>query len=117
MLVIRKEQMDALRADKIRRFANDLSAVIRIKHNRFFRYYSDEQLHVWVMNQIKYLEKYNIDTDDTIKKAIDLLARYGENFERCPDNRWALNILELDDYTASHKISLLVYEAAEQGAV
>ncbi len=107
MLVIKKKQMAMMVAIKRQEFALEMQDMVREKYTRYFKYYSDEQLLVWVNKQLDYFDENDIDTKTAVINLFKFFAQYGEKLERIPNNTWVTEILENKAYSADHRVALL----------
>ena len=114
MFVIRQDQLDLFKADKWRRDAKAKAKELRKNFPHVFQFYTDEQLLDWVKRQFISLKKLGIDTEHAENTIITLFALFGENFERCEDRGWALDILRSPLLDADLKASRLVHEAEKR---
>jgi len=93
MLTIRQRQIDAMMLDKKATAALLIARKLQ-ETGTFFQHYTDMQLQHWVSRQIDYLAALNIHEKNNVQSIIDIIALYGEKFERCADPSWALSIIE-----------------------
>ena len=113
MLKIRQAQLDVLHQRRYNTLIEGLSHKLREKHSRVFQYYTHPQLNTWVRNQIETLKKHGIQTKYAVEGILELLALFGENFERCQDARWAQKIIEHKRYDADTKYNFLLCKAEQ----
>lgn len=113
MLVIRQSQIDAMLIRQKNTAAYSLSLSLK-EQSPFFQYYTDEQLQNWVTKQIDYLASLRIDDKESVISIIEIMALYGDKFERCPDPSWALEIIENVDRNQSFRAKSLKEEHESQ---
>ncbi|WP_143247595.1 hypothetical protein [Agaribacterium haliotis] len=114
MLQFTETQIAALEANKKADNAAEKAKVLRSRYARVFEFYSDPQLENWVKRQFDYFEHTSIDTQSATEQILDLFAVFGERFERCEKNDWALDILNSNLYDADTKAFMLQNEVARR---
>ena len=113
MLVIRQPQIDAMLARQKNEAANILAQSLR-EHSPFFQYYTDKQLQQWVIKQIDYLANLGISDKGNVVSIIEIIALYGDKFERCADPTWALEIIEDTERNEGFRATSLQYAHKKQ---
>ncbi len=108
MLTIRQEQIDTMMQPQLDKHTLAMGKAIQQHYPVFFQYYTNEQLQAWVAKQINYLKRLNIIGKSNVETIIDIIALHGENFERCPDPSWAIEILENAERNESNRCLSLV---------
>lgn len=113
MLQLKTEQLQALQVEQKKRSALPKAKEIRERFADFFPFYTDQQLELWVLRQFDYLESVQIDSQAALDQIMDMFALYGEKFERCDSNAWALDILSNPHHDADAKAFLLKNDVAK----
>ncbi len=108
MLTIRQEQIDTMMQPQLNSITLSIGLELQQRYPLFFQYYTNEQLQTWVAKQINYLKRLNITGKSNVETIIDIIALHGENFERCPDPSWAIEILENAERNESNRCLSLV---------
>ena len=107
MLQISHAQMAALEAQQKRKNAQALAQQYRERYAPIFCHYSNAQLAHWVLRQYDYLQSLGIHTQPAVNQLMALFAVFGEQFERCEQNDWALDILTSPNHDNDGKVFLL----------
>lgn len=107
MLVIRKEQMETLRASMSRRFERRMLEHIKNNFPDRIRLVSDEIISNVVQDSIRRAESYSIQYEDDIRRFIEYLIIYGTLLDTNQETRWIGEILKRTDITGSAKMDLI----------
>lgn len=69
---------------------------------------TDQDLHKLIKEGIEKAAGYNIVERDDVLPFIEYMISLGKDFDREEDNRWAYEILVMDDIEGTDKIALLI---------
>ena len=104
MLIIRKEQMEALRTSMSRRFEQRMLEHIKNIFPDRIKQVSDEKIRTVIQNSINKAESYSIVYEDDIRRFIEYLIIYGTQLDTKPETRWIGEILQRADLTGTAKM-------------
>lgn len=107
MLIIRKEQMEALRTSMSRRFEQRMLEHIKNTFPDRIKQVSDEKIRTVIQDSIKKAESYTIEYEDDIRRFIEYLIIYGTQLDTKPETRWIGEILKRTDLTGTAKMDLI----------
>ena len=110
MLVIRQSQIDSMMQNKKQTVAAALAQTIKSEHEAIFQFYNADNMCIWVIRQLEWLKTWKIEEKQNTTKILNILALFGELFERCPDPSWALDILT--DTSQSETVRCIKLESA-----
>ena len=94
MLTIRQTQIDLMMKDKQQDAALVMGKNLQLKYPALFQFYNETQLQTWVTRQLSDLTQWNFFEKDNVEAVIEVIALFGERFERCDDPSWALKIVK-----------------------
>ena len=107
MLIIRKEQMDALSEAVSESFEDDRVKHIANKYPDFFDEMGAEDVRQLVRQGIEKSKMYGIQARDNVAFLIDLMVEFGPDFEREGKVSWTRDILRSHSLSDNGKISLI----------
>jgi hypothetical protein len=115
MLILRQQQIDALKDEALKDFENRMVAhLTRFFPNETFRL-GGVGMHETVLYGIGRAGSYGIVGERDICKYIDIMVLFGRDFDRDPDLPWASEILEDHSITeAGVRIDRLTKAAIEE---
>jgi len=108
MLTIRQQQIDTMMQPQLEKHTLTMGKTIQQHYPVFFQYYTTVQMQYWVAKQVDYLYTLNIVEKNNITTIVDIIAQHGEQFERCSDPTWGLEILENVERSESLRCVTLV---------
>ncbi len=107
MLIIRKEQMDALSEALSEAFEDDRVKHIASKYPEFFDETGEEDVRQLVRQGIEKSKIYGIQVRGDVEFIIDLMVEFGQDFEREGKISWTGDILRSHSLSGDGKISLI----------
>lgn len=117
MLVIRKEQMEALEnyarekfKDRMFQHVKELIQQDPEKHGQM----DDEEIRDLVQKGIEKAESYNIESEQYIEGYIDLMVEIDPDFDEQEDMAWARSILDNEKLSEGAKINFIRQQLSEQ---
>lgn len=105
MLIIRREQMTAFRANAERRFIERMRAYIAAEHPARHQALGDLGTRRLIEKGIDAAARHGIDTEGATGVLIELMLEFGERFERTPDRAWAERMLGRRDVPGQVRVS------------
>jgi hypothetical protein len=93
MLTIRREQTIALQEDAAERFVKRMAALLRDRYPVQPLPQADYSLYALIRLGISDCERFELLDAAEVEAYLDYLFRFGPDFTRCPETRWALTIL------------------------
>ena len=114
MITIRKEQMEAFRAEAMLRFEDKLVAHVAEHFPDQYQSLGDGGTRAMIRQGIKRAGSYGIVTEPGVAAYIKLMFLLGRNFDVDPDLPWAQRVLSGTIYKSEEsKVNQLVKEAYE----
>lgn len=117
MLVIRKEQMEALENYAREKFRERMFQHVKElvqqdpeKHGQM----DDEEIRELVQKGIEKAEGYNIESEQYIEGYIDLMVEIDPGFDEQEDMAWARSILDNEKLSEGAKINFIRQQLSEQ---
>ncbi len=107
MLVIRKEQMDALRRDALEKYYCDMETHLRLKFAMETSGLVPEAMRSAIVDGVRRAEDHDITDKNDIRRFLEYLTEYGENFGRSHETAWAGAVLAQDYLTGTEKVDEL----------
>ena len=104
MLIIRKEQMDALGAHMRARFESRMIEHIRNNFPDRTNNVSNEDIRTVMQYGTKKAEYYGIEYEGDIRRFIEYLVIYGTQLDAKEETRWMVDILRRDDLDGTSKM-------------
>lgn len=94
MLILRKDQLDAVRQDAFAQLENELVHHLLTNFPGPAAAVGGEpEMRAFVRRGMAEAARHAIDTAGAITVFVELRLQFGERFERSPDRAWAANIL------------------------
>ena len=94
MLVVRREQVAAFRADVQRRFAERMRMSIAAAYPAHYEALGEEGTNRLIHKGILDGERYRLGDDAAVAGLIGLMVELGERLERFPERAWAERMLD-----------------------
>lgn len=107
MLVIRREQMDALKRYMWAPYIEHLVGEIRQHFPTHLESMSERGVCEFVVRVIEKGGVYGVDTGSDLAVLAQLMFTFGEAFERSPDQTWAESVLTHSSLTSQVKVELM----------
>jgi len=107
MLIIRKEQMDALSEALSEAFEDDRVKHIASKYPDFFDEMGEEDVRQLVRQGMEKSKMYGVQARNDVAFLIDLMVEFGPDFEREGKILWTGDILRNHGLSGNGKISLI----------
>ncbi|WP_069472304.1 hypothetical protein [Candidatus Marithrix sp. Canyon 246] len=107
MLTIREEQMDVFSQAMLKPFEN--SMVVHLNNNfpDETREISEGELRVLIQKGIKQAEQYQITLEDDVRRYLEFMVMYDQNFETNPNTAWASEILHAKELDGTTKMDVI----------
>jgi hypothetical protein len=106
MLVIRKQQMDALAEYSRRAFRKRMARRLGASHPARFGGVV-EAAEQFVESQVARALQYGIQDEGDLQGYVDLAAELGEDFDERPETQWVRDILLKDSLSGTAKVQLI----------
>lgn len=107
MLVIRKEQMDELGRDALERYYRSIAAHLTTRFPTKTSALTPEEMRSMIARGIERANAHEITDQNDIRRFLEYLTEYGENFGRSSETAWAGDVLARDDLTGTEKVDEL----------
>ncbi len=107
MLILRKEQIDALKAAMRRRFEIRMVEHIRQTFPDHTKNVSDEKIHYAVQEITRKAEGFGIEFEDDIRRFIEYIVIYGTQLDVKEETLWMANILRCDNLNGTTKMDMI----------
>ena len=107
MLILRKEQMNVLRAYMSEQFEQRMTNHIRETFPDRIKDIPDERIRVVVQNSMKKAESFGIEYEDDIRRFIEFLIIYGIQLDVRQETQWIGDILRRNDLDGTAKMDLI----------
>ncbi len=107
MLLISKEQMNALDAAMGERFIQKMLEHLRDVFSEEITEKTDEDIRAVIVDGMMKASAYNITEEQAVALFIDLRVGMGQDFELKKGNEWMLSIVEKEDLSGQEKMDLL----------
>lgn len=119
MLIIRNQQLRALGVEQERDFALRMRAHIANEYPGQAQFLGEEGQTCLVEAAIAKARVVGIDTLGAVAQLIDLMVRFGEDFERAPHKAWADALLARRELPGSLRVRLICdrFDVAAKGRV
>ena len=111
MLVIRKEQMEAMEEYMLRSLKKRMVSHLRANYPEETAEMSDDELDLLVKSGIDKAESYDIIEDDDVRRFLEFMVINGENFDK--EDPEAEDILTDDEMDSDEKMDELDYYYSE----
>lgn len=102
MMVIYKQQLEALEQIEILDFENRMITYLRQKHHERIELLDKADYRTFVQKSIKKARMYGVEIEDEVRRFIEIMIDLGENFDMDLSIEWAHEIL-LNSSLPSHE--------------
>jgi len=107
MLVIREEQMSALSQAMLKQFEDRMVVHMSNNFQDETREISEGELRALIQEGIEQAEQYQITLEDDVRRYLEFMVMYGQNFDTSPDTAWAGEILHAKELDGTAKMDLI----------
>lgn len=104
MLSIRKEQMEAMRIDMLKRSYRQLQTHLQQRYPEHTAEIDNEQLQKLVITGIDQAKKYKVTDHNDVRRFLEYQIEYGSNFGYTPETQWAEPFLNHSNLTGTAKM-------------
>ncbi len=111
MVVIRKQQMDDMSPDEVRKFEDRMLEHLRECFPEECEDMSEDELREMIRHGVDKAESYGIDAEDDVCGYIDVMAVFGPDFDTDPECAWAAAILNDESIDPEDRSDALCDEA------
>jgi hypothetical protein len=108
MLTITNKQMEAFSAYMMDSFIKKVKNHLRQKFPVSTDQMTDDTLHDIITQGIEKAAGYNIVERDDVLPFIEYMISLGKDFDKNPDQNWALKILKIRNLEGTEKIARLI---------
>jgi len=107
MLTIRKEQMDAFSQAMLKQFENQMVIHLNSNFPNETKEISEGELRTFIQEGIEQAEQYQITLEDDVRRYLEFIVMYGQNFDTNPDTAWTCEILHTKELDGTAKMDLI----------
>lgn len=107
MLIIRREQMEALDAACLRQFQNREIARLRARFPEKTQELDDQEIRQVITTAIESAKKYKVTDEVDVGRYLDFMFRYDYEFDTNTDTSWAHEILMDENLNGTGKMNAL----------
>jgi hypothetical protein len=107
MLVIRKDQMKALRASLQKRLVERLLVHVRTAFAGQTEAHKDSELRDLIRRAIEEAYTYGITVEGDVARYVEYTICYGAPFGRTPETEWAVEVLRREDLDGRAKMDAI----------
>lgn len=107
MLVIREEQMSALSQAMLKQFEDRMVVHLSSDFPTETREISEGELRILIQEGIEQAEQYQIILEDDVRRYLEFMVMYGQNFDTSSNTAWAGKILHTKELDGTAKMDLI----------
>ncbi len=107
MLQIRPTQMNAFTSVRREEFVRRLLSHLAANYSTWYENQEDRQPREFVERVIDSGETFGVRSESAVSTLVNLMIEFGEEFERSPDQTWAVKMLAHPSLPGHIKLSLL----------
>jgi hypothetical protein len=117
MLVIRREQQDALVAKRQERFVQEMMRYLRSAFPARLEEYAEPQLRDLVWNGLRRAIHYGLESRTAAAKFIELTVVVAPDFDTSPDAEWLLPVLEDTEMPGDERAEYVYQQLRTAGGI
>ncbi len=114
MLLIRKEQMDVLRANMLKQFENLMVSHLKKYFPKKCEVLEEDGLRKTIRYGIEQAKLYGIVIESDVSLYLNLMFTFGKDFDKSESYPWAPEILKNEDFGGPRQRIKLLYKEAEK---
>jgi len=107
MLIIREEQMSALSQAMLKQFEDRMVVHMSKNFQDETREISEVELRALIQEGIEQAEQYQITLEYDVRRYLEFMVIYGQNFDTNHDTAWAGEILHAKELDGTAKMDLI----------
>ncbi len=107
MLVVTKEQILALREVPLKQFERDMFIYLTENFSEETKEKSSQELHILIHKGIKQAEQYKIEFKNDVRRYLEFMVMYTQDFDKNPDTVWAHKVLLTEELNGTAKMDLV----------
>lgn len=107
MLTITEEQISSLSQAPLKQFEQDMFIYLSENFPEDTKDKSKQELQTLIHNGIEQAEKYQIEFEDDIRRYLEFIVMYAEDFDKNPDTAWAHKTLHSEKLDGTEKMDLI----------
>ncbi len=108
MLIIRKEQMEAFSQYMIEQFEESAQAYLRKAYAEQLKEKDDAWLRLIIKAGIKKARGHGFELESQVRRYIECMLLWGEDFDANPDAAWAAEILNDNSASKDEKLKRIM---------
>jgi hypothetical protein len=93
MLVIRDEQLQVFRRDAILKFIDQMASYIASEHPEKYQRMHETGTRAFIRRGMERAAARGLRSQGAVAGLLDLMLKFGEDFELAPDRIWAIHTL------------------------
>jgi hypothetical protein len=105
MLVIRQQQMEVLGKYMQKQFEDRLAAHLRTRFPQQTKEMAESAIHALIAGGIEKARRYGISSEDDVRRYVEYMARYGQDFDTDRKTVWARRFLRDKDLDGTSKLN------------
>ena len=107
MLIMTEEQMSNLSQVPIKQFEQDMFIYLTDNFPEDIKNKSKQELQTLIHNGIEQAEQYQIEYEDDVRRYLEFIVMYAEDFDKNHDTAWAHKILHSEELDGTEKMDLI----------
>lgn len=105
MFVIRKEQMNVFSQYMLNRFFDNMQRHLNKRYPEQTKKLGNNQLRELIVAGTEKAKEYDITDENDVKRFLEYLVEYGQNFGKSPETIWASQFLHDKELSGTMKMN------------